>query len=249
MWAGRLDQSMDQVWREDGNTRWDRRDAITRYSFDIAELRHPELAVVMWEFDRLDHLRQYLAPELAGLDDETLMAFAYRRFLSPQPSLEDEVSRCLGNFVGQLIGVHLRATMESAAQRGQVKVEQYLAVLDKLLRREGVSRLIICTDNREAEEKLLQRYPQAWARHKWFANPGEPLHLNDSCPDKLQAAIDAVVEILLLARCDYLVSVRDSSFSMLSRIMSQAPRENQVQLFPCVSWRARGRRLVQLLVR
>lgn len=241
-WAGRLASSMDQVWREDGNNRWDRADAIARYSFDLGELSHPERVLVMWEFDQLDALRPHLAAEQRKLDAEVLLTSAYRRFLSPSMALDREVADCFEGVDGPTIGVHVRATRESREQRGSVPMSAYFRALDRLLGAGDVGRVFVCTDNWKAERELIERYPIAWSRRKWFAHPGESLHLNDACPDKLQAAKDAIVEMLLLARCDWLISVQGSSFSMLSRIMSSAPMSHRIQLSPPVSLKSMRRR-------
>jgi hypothetical protein len=40
------------------------------------------------------------------------------------------------------------------------------------------------------------------------------------------------MDILTLASCDYLISVENSSFSIVARIMSDTPEENRLTLSP-----------------
>jgi hypothetical protein len=79
-------------------------------------------------------------------------------------------------------------------------------------------------------EALRSRYPQVVSRPKWFAAPGEPLHLAPDCPDSFTMARDALLEMAMLARCDWLVSVDNSSYSIVARLMSQAPAARRITL-------------------
>jgi hypothetical protein len=248
-WSGRLHRSMDEIWNEDGNTSWNRAGAIHRYSFDLGQLDHPNQVLVMWEFDQLAALRRHLADSYDDLNDEQILAAAYNRFLLPSPSLSQAVDQCLAGCKGRTVGVHVRATREAKAQKGEIPLTAYTSELDRLLRTQTFERIVICTDNAEVERKLRERYPQSWSKRKWFAEPGESLHLNEACPDKLQAAKDALTDIMLLARCDWLISTQNSSFSMMARIMSSAPPSQQVFVGPRVRWVSRFFRRINNLIR
>lgn len=238
-WAGRINSSMDEIWNRDGNKKWERLDAIESYSFDLGDIDHTEEVVVMWDFDQLDALREHLPREQASLDSEALLALAYQRFLSPAEELEREVANCFRDITGMTVGVHVRASREGTRQKGVIPLKAYFRAIDSILGKNDVERIVVSTDSKTVEEEIKNRYGSAWARQKWFADPGESLHLNDSCPDKLQAAKDAVVDMLLLARCDRLVSAQNSSFSMLARLMSSAPSHHKVRLSPQISLKTR----------
>lgn len=234
-WSGRLDMSLDTVWRQDGNVRWNRGETIERYSFDLGNPHHGHQVLVMWEFDQLNKLRPFLPVDIRSLDEEALLSTAWNRYLAPHNNISEEADQCFKGAQGPFLGVHVRSTIESQSQKGLVPLRHYHATLDRLIKENipgRIGRILVATDNADMENRLLKKYPQAWSRKKWFARPGESLHLNEDCPDKLQAARDAIVEMHMLARCDTLVSVENSSFSLVARIMADKNRTRHVILKP-----------------
>lgn len=248
-WSGRLHKSMDEVYVEDGAPLWNRDEAIMRYSFDLKDLCREEECLVMWEFDQLEKLKEHLHGQAKIMDHESLLRWAYERYLQPTMSINKELVKCFQGNNSPVIGVHVRATLEAQQQKGQISLLKYFETIDKLANQVNPRGMFLATDNRDVKEKILARYPIAWARDKWFPAPGEPLHLGGRCPDKFQAAVDAMIEMLILSRCDYLISVSNSSFSMLSRIMSPDTTKHLI-LTPHVGWskrlKNRLRRLLSL---
>jgi hypothetical protein len=231
-WKGRLGQSLHELYVEDGNPPWNRSATIQRYSFDLGELHYSEKILVMWDFDQLEKLRPYLAPELSGCSREKIFREIYQSHLIPNPSLVAEAEHWVPSDKGHTIGVHVRATYESFRQKGRVRLSDYFRTVDTLSAALHISRIVLATDNQEVEEKFRCRYQNVIARHKWFSRPGEPLHLHSVSPDRLQNTRDALVEILMLAHCEHLITQQNSSFSMIARSASRAPAENVLALYP-----------------
>jgi hypothetical protein len=223
-WQGRLKRSLHEVYVEDGNPPWDRLATIKRYSFDLSKLNYPERVLVMWDFDQLDKLRPHLSPELAVCGQEELLRTIFRKHIAPHPELAAEAAQRVPHDGVVTVGVHVRATHEALRQKGLVPLNAYFRLVDRLSADGG--RVVLATDNKEVEDLFRQRYPHIITRSKWFARPGEPLHLNATCPDRLQNTRDALIEMLMLARCDYLITQQNSAFSMMTRVASGAPPEN-----------------------
>jgi hypothetical protein len=231
-WQGRLGRSLHEVYVEDGNPPWDRSATIRRYSFDLTALHHPAQVLVMWDFDQMDKLRQYLEPAQAACSQEEVLRTIFQTHVMPNPALAAEAERWVPDGKGCAVGVHVRATHESSRQKGVVHLHEFFRAVDALSAASDITRIVLATDNQEIEKKFRFRYHNVITRTKWFGRPGEPLHLDSACPDRLQNTRDALVEILMLARCDYLITQQNSAFSMVARLASRAPSENIIALRP-----------------
>ena len=224
-WSGRLRKSLLEVYVEDGAPPWDRFATIQRYSFDLAALQYPEKVLVMWDFDQLDRLKPHLESELKYYSDEDILRAVFQKHLIPHAELITEAELYLPS-ANATVGVHVRATREAAKQKGFVRLGDYFRLVDKLIASSDSMYVVLATDNEEVEEKFRRRYKDVVTRTKWFSRPGEPLHLNSECPNRLQNTRNALIEILMLARCAYLITQQNSSFSKIARLASRAPAEN-----------------------
>ena len=52
------------------------------------------------------------------------------------------------------------------------------------------------------------------------------MHSNLECPDRMENGIEALVDMYLLAACDYLVVDEHSSFSYVASLLTNAPDSN-----------------------
>lgn len=235
-WRGRLDRSLHDVYVEDGDPPWDRVATTARYSFapDLLKSRVPVL--VMWEFDRLAQLRSHLRAEWRDFDEERLLSTAWHSFLRPSPRLVAEVDRWAGGVDGERIGVHVRATREASLQKGDVRLSEYFDAIDRIRRERPRAEILLATDNAAVEGAFRERYLEIRIRPKWLPRPGDPIHLNQENPDVFEATLAAAVEMLALARCEWLVSRRNSSFSTLARIASRASEAKRVVLDVSSRW-------------
>jgi hypothetical protein len=229
-WAGRLGKSMDEAYAEDGAPPWDRQKAVERYSVDMGRMDHPQAVVVSWEFTQLSKIRPFLPRETASLSDEQVESWAWQRYLKLKPEIADVPDRYFPPGHGTSIGVHIRSTREFAQAKGELPLGRYIESLDRILAKCDVRSIYVATDNEDVLRAMKTRYPAAVSRPKWFAAPGDALHLHGSCPDKLMMATDALVEMAMLARCAWLVSIDNSSYSIAARVMSAAPARQRITL-------------------
>ena len=239
LWQDRLDCSFDQLYAEQGPRPWDRAWAIEHLSFDQSVLDWPEEICVMWDFDQFPALMpvvsQLLPAGTAAHTQEQVCGALLRQHLRLQPDIEQKVAACRESLHarGSWIGIHVRATDESFQARGAPPVSAYLRAAEQWLRRSGADTLFLATDNRRVQELFCDAFGAErviWT-DKWLPEPGQALHLeNDECPDRQQAAKDAVADIFLLASADVLITMNNSSFGILARTLSAAPAENRQTL-------------------
>jgi hypothetical protein len=233
-WRGQLNKSLDELYREDGCHSWKRADAIDRYSFDQTRLDYPERVLVMWDFDQFGAMAKRFSQDLDGMGDaQALQACLLRQHLALAPELRCPVdSYAETHFRRLTIGVHVRLTEEAAAQRPLIKIQQYFDAIDPFLRQHDDAAVFLATDNANVVKQFRRRYAHLLVREKWFARVGDALHLNEDCPDLWRSTLDAAVELFLLARCDYLVTASNSSFSIVAGLASQAARQHKITLQP-----------------
>ncbi|MEZ5582514.1 MAG: hypothetical protein R3F37_06955 [Candidatus Competibacteraceae bacterium] len=238
-WSGRLHKSMHAAYVEDGHPPWNRTEAIHRYSFDVTQHNHEQDVLVMWDFDQLPKLLgdRFFNPNLLASDE--FVAQVARQFIRPSRKIETQLDRLLPPSEAVRIGVHVRETHEGVAQKGSIPLAAYWAVLDRWRQREKRWEIVLATDNSEVLSRFKERYGAVIAHDKWFATPGASIHLNPSCPDKLQAAEDAALELSALARCNYLLVRQNSSFGMIAKWLSGLSSDHVCELSPS------GRTLVQ----
>ena len=232
-WKDRLHLSLDQIYRQDGSPPWNRSDAIRTYSFDFSRLDYPEHVLVMWEFDQIFKLNLTFSGQVSTGSGLALESRILRNHLMPTPAISEKVESEWNRFGGApMIGVHARSSSEFSKNKGLITVEQYLRAIDTALSRQPQASIFVASDNALCIEKIREKYPRIFVRKKWLATPGQSLHLNADCPDKLQATIDGLIEMLLLGRCDQIICPALSSFSRISRLVGEFKSEDEILLLP-----------------
>ncbi len=240
VWQNRLHLNWNQLYAACGDAPWNRSEAIREFSFDQGVLDWPEDICVLWDFDQFDKM----APRLHRLDPawtpetpvECLRASILKRHVVPAP----DVTAALAPYEERLarlrpfVGVHVRAAEDNFSTRSAPLALDYLRATASVLRRRRARGIFLATDNRNVQDLFARRFGSErviWTQ-KWLPASGTPLlDPNNGCPDRMRAAKDALADILLLASADYLVTMSNSSFSMLARLFSNAPTARNVVLF------------------
>ena len=111
-----------------------------------------------------------------------------------------------------MIGVHIRYSDK------KFRVPAIRARLDALLARHPDCGLFLATDNRALQEEFANSYPTLVTAAKWFPVAGRSMHWNAECTDRLENGIEALIDLYLLAGCDYLVVDESSSFSYIASV-------------------------------
>lgn len=192
----------------------------SRTSIEVANLAYEADVAVLWLWTPgLDQLRPHLRGafgELGQLSSPAIHRQLLARDLLLHPGIQtrvDEFRRA--HLASRTVGVHLRLSDR------QVRVEAILDTLDALLQQEPDLRIFAASDNVEATERLERRYRDVVTMPHWYPSPGAPQHNNPECPDRMQSGIDALVDLYLLAGCDYLIADGSSSFARLAGLLAE----------------------------
>lgn len=229
-WSGRLSKGMTHVYVADGNPPWDRRDAIERYSFDLSRYDYEHRVLVLWEFDQMHKLVDDKSINPNALCIDAFTSAIARRHILPNERIQSKVATARRN-KRKCIGLHVRRTNESVSQKGQVELSQYISFIDKWSK-SGKYDLFLATDNLDVIHEMQACYGKVFLHDKWLPVPGEPLHLNDQCPDTYRTAEEAVVDMFSLASCDKLIIQANSSFGIAAKLFSDVKGDDCVALLP-----------------
>jgi hypothetical protein len=250
-WLGRLQKSLDEVVIED-QFPWSRAGGRARYSFDQNRLDYDTEHLVMWEMDQFPDVKAHFVqrfPEYRELSDEQIQASVFQLHLKPCADVvtRESAFQAVHFAPGNMIGVHVRKTQESDANRPNPEVEQFIREAGRLLRADRQRKVFLACDNRAVIELFETRFgpSRVCIFPKWMPAAGIHMHMNRECPDQLQSVRDAMVDAVLLGRCDWLISSRSSAFSWLGRMFSATPDACRTTLSPKIPWPCRLRNFVR----
>ena len=191
-----------------------------RYSIDLGKLDYPETVVVFYTFAQKIHLlRPHFPagrPAMARMEVDDIL----RELLRDELFLSGEIGRRIDEFARShfqppTIGVHVRYSDR------RVDLLLIRRKLDALTRRRPDQQIFLATDNSEIKRVFEAEYRNVITTPKWYADPGRPMH--GASPDRVESAIEALVDLHLLARCDRLVLDSRSTFAYLVKLLTLTP--------------------------
>ena len=229
-WRGALHLSLGEVYAREREDDWNRSWALHHLSFDQQCFDYAEQVLVMWDFDQFPVSWVAVKPEhKIGTTPDAALRILAARHLRPSERVLAEIQRVRSHFSSRMVGVHIRKTFELGGETRHIELGEVFAVVDRLLRRGGAKGVFLATDNSEVESAFLERYPETQTSGKRFGLPGVALHFDTTLADRTEGAVEALVDLYLLAGCDFLIYPASSSFSRVATILGDIPNP---QLFP-----------------
>jgi hypothetical protein len=228
IWRGRLREHAVQIARE----RKYRPDQIRReLSFDPGKLDYPEDLLVMVEYDaQMEPQRRHFQGaflELADTPTPNILAKMLREDLLLNPEIRARVDLFKnGRFHTHTVGVHIRYSDY------RVRILPIIKRLNALLKRERGLQIFLATDNIEIKKMFEDSFPGVVTAPHWYARPGAPIHVDPTRSDRTETAIEALVDLYLLAACDHLIFDGSSSFSRVANLLSAAPEHHKLDVDP-----------------
>ncbi len=226
LWRGRLAKTAKEVVRQ---TEYDPDQVRHELSIDLGNLDYQEEVAVVVQYDaRIDLLRKHFQDslqELAKMPEEVILEELLREELLLRPEIQSRVEHFKrSRFRSQMVGVHVRFSDY------RVRIVAIIKHLNALLRRERDLQIFLATDNFEIKKMFELNYPGVVTTPHWYGNPGRPLHNSSENSDRTENAIEALIDIYLLAECDHLIYDGSSSFSQLASLLSSAPSHHKVDV-------------------
>lgn len=221
VWRGRLHMSASSLTKEVIPKSFNKFGAYHYTSINVDNLNQKAKLLVYWSWrERIQPMRPLLTralPELASLNDLNLLRRVAKTYLVPNKQLEDAASEILRRCTsGPVVGLHVRFTDMKAP------VERLFKRTDKVVTLTGAKNLLVSTDNPMIIEKAKARWTKLniVVSEKQFSESGRPLHWDPDCEDRLRRAYEAIIEMLLLSRCDRLVFASRSSFAYVAHVFA-----------------------------
>lgn len=227
IWAGQLHKSMSAMISEYDPNKHSSIFIHRKYSVDVRKLEYDENILVFWyPTEHINALRKHLQNPEYGFSSLN-KAQIIRKVFREQMYLPDEIQQRIADFKAKnwhdvVIGLHIRHTDR------RTKLVKYERPLMRFLKCNPKAFIFLSTDNRKVSEDYHRRYKNVFSTPKWFPDGFSSMHQNRTCPDKVANGIEALVDMYLLADCDYLIYPGSSTFSWISRLLSDMPSERVV---------------------
>ncbi|MCZ8137556.1 MAG: hypothetical protein O9266_14785 [Porphyrobacter sp.] len=183
---------------------------------------------VFWSYlPKLKRLAGRMArhPAFAGKGIDAVTSDYLASYFRPVPEVAAKVDAIFRDIAAPVIGVHIRFTDRKAP------LPRIIATIEKLARAHPEARIFLATDSAEAEEAVLARFPDVLRIDKALAQGGQALHVaSGEFADPVEEARNALVDMMALARCNWLVHSSHSTFSVTAALIGRIPRERQADV-------------------
>ena len=218
IWRDHMSKTVHEMRNQFGYTSDDVRKHLAA---DISQIDRKEELVVLAGYQlNLDKLRPYFPgrfDEFVGKSEAFVISEMLRRELILRPEISAKVEKFrLEHFAHPTIGIHIRYSDRRSNVLGLIRR------LNKVRRAAPQAGIFLATDNILIKERFERNYPTVVSTSHWYPSAGRPIHWTGKNHDKLASAIDGLIDIYLLAGCDYLIFDRSSSFARLAAAMSNS---------------------------
>lgn len=189
-------------------------------SIDPTNLNYDEDIVVMWAYhEQIGLLRKHFKgphEKLAQMSNEEILSKLFEEDLLLQPRISEAVTGFKRKELsGKTVGVHIRYSDYRAS------LFAILKKLNNLLKYESDLLIFLATDNVQIKKMFEENYPGTITTPHWYPEPGSCIHNNSSRPDPIGSGIESLVDLYLLAECDYLIIDSSSSFSYIAKLLTK----------------------------
>ena len=220
IWSGHLRESALDMRLHYGNL-YDRED-WKQFSIDLTRLDYEDDVVIMWTFiDRVDFMRCHFRgefKEFEQISNKEILRKLLREDLNLHPQIQQRVDNFASKFLSRkTLGVHVRYTDH------RVRLRSIINMINKLLKLESGLQIFLATDNIQIKKLFDENYQNVITTEHWYPAPGLTIHQNPSCPDPLENGKEALVDLYLLAKCDYLVIDTSSMFAYVAVLLTDSP--------------------------
>jgi hypothetical protein len=246
IWRGQLDRQVVDLITQYDPRRFSDPTIYRKYCCDLSTLKHPEDIIIYWSYlPKFQRIRRHFRGDLSqyrNASEQHIIHDLMARLLPLEKTISDDIeSFAQAEFKTPMIGVHVRYTdIQSPLKPIHRAIARFRA-------EQPSAGIFLATDNRAIEDAFKKQYPYVVVTPKWLPYPGEQLHYNTKNSDPQASAIEALKDIYLLSRTNYLVYPGRSTFSYLSRCLgdfSESKVCNVERYSPDVRLRQLGHRLV-----
>ena len=198
--------------------------AYRRLCTNLDRLDTPNEIAVFWsylpKFSRIQkHLNQDSRFRNRNLND--IISHYLNLYFMPNAYILREVEGALESIGSPNIGLHIRYTDRKISLK---KVKK--ALRNRLLVTPN-AKIFLATDNAAVQSEIRSEFENVFTIDKYLPNDGSRLHWPTSDIKKIREAENALIDMWVLSRCEYLIYSRHSTFSVTSSYLGGIP-ENRL---------------------
>lgn len=228
LWSGRLAEHPVDVIRRHFPKQHQDPLLYRKLSIDFAPSKQREKVGVFWSYlPKLLRLKGRMSrdPRFKGKSLDRITQDYLARYFQPAPEVAARVDAVFGQLAKPVIGVHIRFTDR------KVPLDRIIRELDKLQRSMPDAAIFLATDSGLAQDAILQRFSNVVMIEKVLSQSDVALHFSsESFVDPLDEARNALADMMALARCDWLLHSRHSTFSVSAALIGDIPASRQVDI-------------------
>ncbi|MBC1274727.1 hypothetical protein GNF10_01700 [Nostoc sp. UCD121] len=229
-WKNSLDKSVNEVllsYESPNDLRYNNPKIWAKYTTNMSRIDYSEDILIRWSYVIETYkLRRHFLGDFAylqNLSNETILKKIIRENLSLQPNIEAIIKKTVdSSFEDIVIGVHVRYTDRKTSKN------PYFKFVDKILEKHPKSLIFLATDNPAVEDSFREKYTNVLVTDKWYPASGSSLHQNPECPDRFENGVQALIDIYLLSKCNYLIYNKASTFGVVAKLISDIPETNTI---------------------
>lgn len=236
IWENNLDKSVNHVINTYETGKNKQRDSLSKYTIDIKNLHYTEDILVRCSFTGNIHgFRQNLLNKgefsnLMNLKDEEILKKLIRENLDLNEDIKKRINLFKDKYFKEhVIGVHVRYTDI------KTDLDKYPKIIKSILDKKDKAKKVViflATDNKLVESYFCDKYGKnnVILTEKWYPQDSKYLHQNQECPDRLENGIQALVDMYLLAACNYLIYDGNSTFGFVAKLISDIPDSKVIDI-------------------
>lgn len=228
IWSGRLGKHPVDIIRSEFPRRHQDPLLYRRLSIDLTGRDPAAEAGVFWSYlPKLKRLQRRIERSdfFAGQTLYDITCATLTKYFRPVSEVRNQVDAVFADVEGPAIGAHIRFTDRKAP------LPKIIASLSRLQTSRPDATIFLATDSAEAQEAVLTHFPRARFIEKTLATDGSALHFGSrTFADPVVEARNALVDMVALSRCDWLVHSSHSTFSVAAASIGQIARGSQVDV-------------------
>lgn len=228
IWSGRMTEHPTNIIHREYPNKHSDPLIYRKLSIDLVGPDPAEAVGVFWSYlPKLKRLESRMArdPAFRGRDLSDITSDCLDHYFKPVPAVQERVDAIFNGVPRPIIGVHIRFTDR------KVPLPKIIGSLTKLKSDMPDARIFLATDSAEAQAAILARFPDTLTIDKALASNGAALHVAAAeFSDPVAEARNALIDMVALSRCDYLIHSRHSTFSVTAALIGRIPQANQIDV-------------------
>ena len=228
LWSGRMSQHPTDVIHSDFPNSHQDPLIYRKLSVDLRGADPAQQVAVFWSYvSKLRRLKRRMAahPDFSGKSLDEVASDYLDRYFRAAPEVSQAVDTIFEGIATPVIGLHIRYTDR------KVSLQRIMRSLERLKREQPNASVFLATDSADAHAAVLDRIPQTISISKALAEKGSALHVaSGEYADPVSEARNALIDMLALSRCDWLVHSRHSTFSVTASLMGRLAQSRQIDI-------------------